>query len=93
MDPFKTSRPKQDADAELIGLQAVAYIGADDELLMQFLGLSGSDIEDLQARISDPAFLGAALDFILSDDAVVVAFAESLGLPPDAPMRARHKLP
>lgn len=102
MDPFKpyqprkvtVSPPKLTADsAEAVALKAVAFIAADDQLLTRFVGLTGCGLDDLRARVADRAFLGAVLDFVLGDEATVVAFAEHEGFPAELPMLARAKLP
>lgn len=79
--------------AETIGLQALAWLAANDELFPVFLGSSGASAADLKAGAADPAFLGAVLDFILMDDAWVTGFCDGAGLGYDMPMRARHALP
>ena len=48
---------------------------------------------DLAQMAADPVFLGAVLDFVLLDDAHVLAFCSAADLPPDAPLRARQALP
>ena len=47
----------------------------------------------MRAGASDPAFLGALLDFIMMDDAWVTGFCDTAGLAYDQPMRARMALP
>jgi hypothetical protein len=82
----------QDA-AETIGLQAVAWLAAEDALLPVFLGATGASEADFRSGLSDPHFQGSVLDFILMDDAWVQAFCEAQELAPDLPMRARAALP
>ena len=79
--------------AELIGLQAVAWLAGNDELLPVFLGATGAAEDDFRAALEDPSFQGAVLDFILMDDAWVLACCEAQGLSTDLPMRARAALP
>ena len=66
--------------AELIGLQAVAWLASNDELRPVFLGATGASESDFRAGLEDPEFQGAVLDFILMDDAWVAGFCEGLGL-------------
>lgn len=80
-------------NAELIGLQAVAWLAANDELLPVFLGATGAAEADFRAGLSDPTFQGAVLDFILMDDAWIRGFCEAENLPPEAPREARAQLP
>jgi hypothetical protein len=79
--------------AETVGMQALGWLAGNDELLPVFLGSTGASFEDLRAGLADPAFLGSVLDFVMMDDAWVVAFCDSEGLPYDVPMRARAALP
>lgn len=82
----------QDA-AEEIGVKALIWLAGNEELLPVFLGASGASAEGIREQAGDPAFLGSVLDFILMDDAWVVAFCDAQGLKYDAPMRARAHLP
>lgn len=79
--------------AEMIGLQSVAWLAANDDLLPVFLGATGASEQDFRTGLEDPDFQGAVLDFIMMDDAWTKAFCESQDLAYDMPMRARHALP
>jgi hypothetical protein len=79
--------------AETVGLRALAWLAGNDELLPVFLGSTGASLDDLRAGAGDAAFLGSVLDFVMMDDAWVVAFCDAAGLPYDVPMRARAALP
>lgn len=79
--------------AETLALQALGWLAGNDDLLPVFLGSSGASMNDLAASASDPAFLGAVLDFILMDDAWVVAFCDDTKNVYDLPFRARAALP
>ena len=48
--------------AELIGLQAVAWLAGNDELLPVFLGATGAAEDDFRAALEDPSFQGAVLE-------------------------------
>jgi hypothetical protein len=79
--------------AETVGVQALGWLAGNDELLPVFLGSTGASLDDLRAGAGEPAFLGSVLDFLLMDDAWVVAFCDAEGLAYDAPLRARAALP
>lgn len=79
--------------AEVLSLQAVALIVADENLLPRFLSVSGCGAEDLRHRVNDPEFLGAVLDFVLEDDSTVHLLAGAAGISPEIIMLARSKLP
>jgi hypothetical protein len=79
--------------AETVGVQALGWLAGNDELLPVFLGSTGASLDDLRAGAGDPAFLGSVLDFVMMDDAWVVAFCDSVAIAYTAPMQARAALP
>jgi hypothetical protein len=79
--------------AETVGLQALSWLAGNDELLPVFMGSTGASLDDLRAGAGEPAFLGSVLDFVMMDDAWVVAFCDAAGLPYAAPAQARAALP
>lgn len=79
--------------AESFALQALAWLVGNDDLLPVFLGSTGASEDDLKQRATDPVFLGAVLDFMMMDDAWVVAFCDSIDAAYDRPMMARAALP
>ncbi|WP_300029071.1 DUF3572 domain-containing protein [uncultured Roseobacter sp.] len=79
--------------AETLALQVLGWLAGNDELLPVFLGSSGASREDLRAGAGDPAFLGSVLDFVMMDDAWVIAACDALTLRYDSLMQARMALP
>ncbi len=101
MDPFNPYQPKTKPSAptlltidgaEAVALQAIAFIAGDDELLTRFVALSGCGADDIRRRIGDRNFLTGVLDFILTDEATVLAFSRHGHLSADLPLRARQVL-
>ncbi len=88
-----TLTPLPAARAEVLALQALGWLASQDDLLATFLGASGAAIDDLRDRATDPAFLGAVLDFVLMDDAWVLGFADHAQIAPLMVLRARAGLP
>lgn len=79
--------------AETIGLKVLGWLAGNEELCPIFLGSSGASEADLRSGLLEPAFLGAVLDFVMMDDAWVVACCDALGLAYTDPMAARQALP
>jgi len=79
--------------AETLALRAMAWLIADDDRAGAFLQATGASPGDLAAQAGDPVFLGAVLDFLLSDDALVTGFCDAAGLAYTVPMQARAGLP
>lgn len=101
MDPFKPYQPKarptapprlSAEDAQAVALKALAFVAGDDALLSRFVALTGCGVDDIRARLADPGFLGAVLDFVLADEPSLLAFVEAAALAPETPMQARLKL-
>ena len=51
--------------AEVLALQALAWLAGNEDLLPTFLGSTGASEADVRAGASDPEFLGAVLDLSL----------------------------
>jgi hypothetical protein len=83
----------QQESAQILALQALAWLVADDELLSAFLSATGAGLGDLRARAGDVDFQGAILDFLMMDDQRVIAFCDQHTLPYTAPQAARAALP
>jgi len=68
--------------AETIGLDGLAFLAAMPEGFERFLRFSGLEIPVLRERASDPDYLRAVLDFLLTEDALVTDFCKGHGLDP-----------
>ena len=79
--------------AETIALQALQHIASDADLLDRFMAESGLSPADLRRQAGDPALLAGALDHLLQDEALLLAFCAATELPPELPARARALLP
>ncbi|MFN3846620.1 MAG: DUF3572 domain-containing protein [Paracoccaceae bacterium] len=83
---------RQDS-AEMLALQALTWLAGNEDLLPVFLGSTGVSPSELAARAAEPEFLGSVLDFLLMDDAWIMAFCDTVGVRYDAPGQARAVLP
>lgn len=89
--PDKT--PDSTEEAEVLALQALGFLAAEPERLARFMDLSGLGLDAIRASASDPAFLGGVLDHLLTDQSLLLIFAEEHGLKPDRVGQLRRKLP
>ncbi|MBO9453522.1 DUF3572 domain-containing protein [Tropicibacter sp. R16_0] len=78
--------------AETLALKALSWLIGNDELLPVFLGSTGASEADVKAQVSNPEFLGSVLDFLMMDDAWIVAFCDDNTIPYDHLMQARAVL-
>lgn len=79
--------------AETLALRALGWIVGNEEMLPAFLGATGLSVADLGRRTAEPELLVSVLDFLLLDDAWVVAFCDTAGYRYDEPLAARRALP
>ena len=77
----------------MTGIVALGWIAGQPELAGRFLDSAGASPGEMRARAADPEFLGFVLDFLLSDESVLLAFVQDAGIAPDRPLRARAALP
>ena len=85
--------PLTQQSAEILALEALSWLVGNDELMPVFLGSTGAGAGDIRARAKDTEFLASVLDFLLMDDAWILAFCQSIDCAPDYPLRARAALP
>ena len=78
--------------AESLAIQALSYIGNDPAQLGRFLALSGIGPAELRKAAGEPGFLAGVLDFIASDETLLVSFATETGIKPAAVNGARAAL-
>ncbi|MGR3710903.1 MAG: DUF3572 domain-containing protein [Alterinioella nitratireducens] len=79
--------------AEETALNAMAWLVGNDELLPVFLGATGASLADLRAQAGETAMQLSLLDFLMMDDAWVMACCGALGLPYETLLEARQSLP
>jgi hypothetical protein len=79
--------------AETLALQALGWLVGQDDLLPAFLNATGAGANDLAANAKDPVFLASVLDFLLMDDAWIIAFCDASARTYSEPMQARAGLP
>ena len=79
--------------AETLALAALAFILTDDDRLMAFLGATGLGADEIRERAGEADFLAGVMDFLLADEALLLAFTEDQVIAPDLPLRLRRYLP
>lgn len=78
---------------EIMALRALAWVVSDEDRALRFLALTGCDADTLRRRAGEPEILGAVLDFLLDDEAALLAFADEVELPAQAVALSRTALP
>ena len=80
-------------NAEVLAIQGVSFLASDDDRIARFMANSGMSADSLTHGIHDPAILAGVLDYLLSDDSLLLDFAEYAGVAPETPALARAVLP
>src|ERR1700722_13007822 len=78
--------------AETLAIQALGFLAEEPERLGAFLSVTGIAHEDIRRAAREPGFLAGVLDHMLSDESLLMAFADSAGLDPANVARARRAL-
>jgi hypothetical protein len=69
--------------AEIVALQALAFLAEDAQRLGSFLALTGLGPDELRAQAHEPRLLAAVLDHLLRDESKLLVFAASYGIAPE----------
>jgi hypothetical protein len=80
-------------DAEEAAARLFLWLAGEPDLIAAFLSEAGLSPADLAATAGLPEFLAAVADFILQDDARVLAAAAAAGIPPQDVAQIRAALP
>jgi hypothetical protein len=83
--------PISEAD-ETLALRMIGWIVADSTRADRMLALTGLDGASLRASLSDPATLGALMDFVINHQPDLLACVDDLGVEPGAIIAARERI-
>ena len=78
--------------AEILALEALAWLAAQPDAIAKFLTLSGLEASDLRRAVTDSGLQTSVLDFLLGDESLLLEFCESASLKPPAVHTARYRL-
>lgn len=79
-------------EAQTLGLSALAFLAGEAPRLGRFLALTGIGPDELRAAADAPETLLAVFDHLLGDESLLLLFAASRGIAPDAIAPAREAL-
>lgn len=80
-------------EAQSVAILALSYLTREPDRLDRFTGWTGLAIDDLAQAVANPDMLGGVLDYLLSDEKLLLEFAEDAGIAPEEPAKARQALP
>ena len=85
--------PESSSEAEILALHVVAFITQRDNVLQQLIVQTGMTPSTLRERTHDPEFLAGVVDFLLSNEQLLLEFCKFEKLAPTRLLRIRQKLP
>src|SRR5579872_6608200 len=87
----RPSRATREA-AEMLAIQALAFIAEEPERLARFLAATGIEPTQIRAAAKEQRFLAGVMEHMLGDESLLVAFADNAGVDPAEIRRARAAL-
>jgi hypothetical protein len=85
------SEPERKA-AEMLAIQALAFIADDPDAMSRFIEASGVSVAEIRRAAREPGFLAGVLEHMLADETLLLAFADSAGIDPAGIARASRAL-
>lgn len=80
-------------ESQIIALKILAFLAGDGDRLGTFLVACGLGPADLKSGARDPQFLAGVVDYLLGDESLLLAFAETAAVDPGTIAAARRLLP
>ena len=74
--------------AETLAIQALAFLAGEPESLGRFLAITGIGPDEIRNAAREPHFLAGVLDYLASDEPLLIAFATQIGIDPADVVRA-----
>ncbi len=78
--------------AESLAIQALTYLAGEPERLGRFLALSGLGPEQVRFAAGEPGFLAGVLEYLSSDESLLLGFADHVRVAPAEIARAQAAL-
>ena len=78
--------------AEILALEALAWLAGKPDGIARFLTISGLDAADLRRAVGDRDLLGSVLDFLLVNEPLLLEFCQDASILSKAIHMARHAL-
>ena len=79
-------------EAENVAVGAFSYIISDEERLGRFMAVSGLQPDTIRSAASSPGFFAGILDYVVSDEPLLIALAKERDTKPEHIMQAHWTL-
>ena len=80
-------------EAADLAKQVLVFLAQDPDRIGRFLAVTGVGPGEIRERVTDLGFLAGVLDYLLSDEPLLLTFVEHADVEPERPAMARIALP
>src|SRR6516225_4082054 len=77
------------ARADELAVTAFEFLAGDSARIARFLDMTGITIETIRAAAQEPRFFAGVLDYVISDEPLLLAFSRESGVDPNEIVAAR----
>jgi hypothetical protein len=88
MPPHKITHDQ----AQTVALEAFTALSSHGGRLARFMNISGLTPETIRGAAAEPGFLAGILDYVASDEALLLELAKEMDMKPEHIMEARSTL-
>ena len=88
-EPLRKITPEA---AENVAVAAFSAIMGDEERMSRFMAMSGLQPETIREAATSPGFFAGILDYVVSDEPLLVALATEMNVKPERLMEAHIAL-
>ena len=78
--------------AEILALEALAWLAGRHDDITRFLSVSGMETTDLRRAAGERHFLVSLLDFLLANEVLLLDFCRDASMPPQTIHKARFAM-
>lgn len=78
--------------AKTLAIQALTFITAEPKYLNEFIAVTGLDPKIIRDNINNDEFLESILDYILSNENLLISYCEAENIDPKSPSIAKSAL-
>jgi Protein of unknown function (DUF3572) len=79
-------------DAETVALNVLGFLAESPQAMEKLMIQSGLDLSTIRKRTADRDFLAAVVDFLMSNEELLVDFCQTRGIDPKTVQLAAHQL-
>jgi hypothetical protein len=85
--------PFERETAETEALTMLVWLASHEEVFTGFLAQTGASVAEVTRRAGETEFLVSVVEFMLTEDSHILAWAEATGRKPETAMQIRAGLP